>query len=154
MIDMKNFATFLPVAVLAVLTSGCSSESEKQAAAEGADLILTNGRVYSMRWDDPAPDGTLDSDAPNDGGWQPDADAVAIKNGEIVFVGATRDVARFEGEATRIVDLAGATVLPGLVDSHTHVFGLGAGAGGSRRCSDRGGSRRTRRGTRGEHAGG
>ena len=112
--------------LLTIAVTGCSSENEQQAAAEGADLILTNGRVYSLRWDDPAPDGTLDDDAPNNGGWQPDADAVALKNGEIVFVGATREALELQGDATRVLDLAGATVLPGLVDSHTHVFGLGA----------------------------
>ena len=110
----------------AVFIVGCTCETEQQLEQEGADLILTNGRVYTLRWDDPAPDGTLDDDAPNDGEWRPDAAAVAIKGDDIVFVGTTEEAMAFGGTATRVVDLAGATVLPGLVDSHTHVFGLGA----------------------------
>ncbi len=106
--------------------AGCSSESEQQLEQEGADLILTNGRVYTLRWDEPAPDGTLDDAAPNDGEWRPDANAVAVKGGDVVYVGETAEALTFQGSATRVVDLAGATVLPGLVDSHTHVFGLGA----------------------------
>ncbi|HSM29992.1 MAG TPA: amidohydrolase, partial [Woeseiaceae bacterium] len=50
----------------------------------------------------------------------------AIRDGEILFVGGSVDAMQFEGESSRVVDLAGATVIPGLVDSHTHVFGLGA----------------------------
>ena len=112
----------------ALLVTACGSESDNAAttAQAGADLILTNGRVYSLRWDDPAPDGTLAENAPHDGKWGPDADAVAVKDGNIVFVGATKEALEMRGDATRVVDLAGATVLPGLVDSHTHVFGLGA----------------------------
>ena len=114
------------LATLIILTSGCSSESDKELAAEGADIILTNGRVYTLRWNEPSLDGTLDESAPNDGGWAPDASAVALKGDEIVFVGDTTEALRFQGDATRVVDLAGATVVPGLVDSHTHIFGLGA----------------------------
>ena len=105
----------------------CSPESVQQAEKEGADLILTNGRVYTLRWGEPAGDGSLAGDAPvDDMGWHPDADAVASKGGDIVFVGSTADALKLKGDATRVVDLAGATILPGLVDSHTHVFGLGA----------------------------
>jgi len=117
--------TWLIATFLAAL-AGCSSEAEKELATEGADLILTNGRVYTLRWDEPANDGTLADDAPNDGRWKPDAAAVAVKGGEIVFVGDTTEALRLRGDATRVVDLAGATVVPGLVDSHTHIFGLGA----------------------------
>ena len=116
---------WMSCAVLALLAA-CSSETEQQLAAEGADLILMNGRVYSLRWDEPAVDGTLAENAPNDGGWSPDASAVVVKNGEIVYVGDSPEAMTYEGENTRVVDLAGATVLPGLVDSHTHVFGVGA----------------------------
>lgn len=120
-----NKTTWILVSFLTLL-AGCSSEADKELAEEGADLILTNGRVYTLRWDEPATDGTLADGAPNEGGWRPDASAVAIKNGEIVFVGDGADIAPYQGETTRVVDLAGATVVPGLVDSHTHIFGLGA----------------------------
>jgi len=122
---MMNTARCTAVFALALLAA-CGSETEQQLAQEGADLILTNGRVYSLRWDEPANDGTLADSAPNDGGWSPDASAVAVKGGDIVFVGDTEAALAMQGDETRVVDLAGATVLPGLVDSHTHIFGLGA----------------------------
>ena len=91
-----------------------------------ADLILVNARVYTLDWDDPAPDGTLSSGAPRgERGWHPDADAVVITAGEITFVGSTAEARKYQADSTRTIDLAGATVLPGLVDSHTHVFALG-----------------------------
>ena len=89
-------------------------------------MILTNARVYTMRWDEPDSNGTLSSKAPNNEGWRPDANAVVIQNSKIKFVGQTTKALSYKGEKTQIIDLAGATVLPGLVDSHTHVFGVGA----------------------------
>lgn len=124
----KKIIGAVAATVVALLLGACGAESDssKAAAAEGADLILTNGRVYTLRWDEPAADGSIADNAPNDGRWSPDAQAVAMKDGDIVFVGDTSDALAFRGDETRVVDLAGATVLPGLVDSHTHVFGLGA----------------------------
>lgn len=121
-----NAIRVLSALLLVAVFAGCTPESVQQATEEGADLILTNARVYTLRWDDPAPDGTLAAGAPAEGGWHPDAQAVAVKDGSIVFVGSAEAAGAMRGEATRVVDLAGATVLPGLVDSHTHVFGLGA----------------------------
>ena len=110
-----------------LLISGCSSEPAGEPGSDDADLILINGRVYTLDWDEPATDGTVAADAPHDDrGWQPDATAVVTKGGEIVFVGGSKEAMQHKGETTRVIDLAGATVLPGLVDSHTHVFELGA----------------------------
>jgi hypothetical protein len=101
---------------------GCRPEAPEEAA----DLVLQNGRVYTFSWDDPAPDGTPAAGAPHDAsGWRPDAEAVAVLRGRIVFVGSNADAGRFVGSATRVMDVSGATVIPGLIDSHTHVAGLG-----------------------------
>ncbi|MDJ0941191.1 MAG: amidohydrolase family protein [Woeseiaceae bacterium] len=105
---------------------GCT-DSSPPTDESAADLLLANGRVYTFRWQEPGADGTSGDDAPRDPtGWHPDADAVAIRNGRIVYVGTTAGAEQYRGDSTRYIDLAGATVLPGLVDSHTHVFGLGA----------------------------
>mgnify|MGYP001818316430 CR=1 FL=1 len=117
----------LSLAALIIFSAGCAPDPAPPSEADAADLILTNARVYTLDWGEPGPDGTLAPDAPrSDSGWHPDAEAVATKDGEIVFVGDTADALKFRGETTRIIDLAGATVIPGLVDSHAHVFELGA----------------------------
>lgn len=109
------------------LVAGCAEDPGKAARAEDASLILTNARVYTLTWDEPGLDGTVMPNAPHDeSGWHPDAEAIAIQGGAILFVGSSDDALGFKGESSRVIDLAGATVIPGLVDSHTHVFGLGA----------------------------
>lgn len=109
------------------LVAGCAEDPGKAARAEDASLILTNARVYTLAWDEPGLDGTVMPNAPHDeSGWHPDAEAIAIQGGAILFVGSSDDALGFKGESSRVIDLAGATVIPGLVDSHTHVFGLGA----------------------------
>jgi len=123
----RVFTGTLTIACGLLLAACGDNASDGQSTADGADLILTNARVYTLNWDEPTLDGEPGSDAPvTDTGWQPDADAVVTTGGEITFVGSTRDAMEYAGTSSRIVDLAGATVIPGLVDSHTHVFGLGA----------------------------
>ncbi len=98
-------------------------------ATPAADLLLLNGRVYTFAWDEPGNDGTPAKNAPRTkDGFRPDAEAVAIRGGRIVFVGTTRDAEAHRGAATRVLDLHGGTVLPGLVDSHVHVAELGEAA--------------------------
>ena len=117
----------IATAVLITLSLGCSQDPSGSSESDAGDLILVNARVYTLDWDDPAADGGIMPGAPHDeSGWHPDANAVVTKGGEIVFVGNTRDAMEYQGEESRVIDLAGATVIPGLVDSHTHVFGLGA----------------------------
>lgn len=72
-----------------------------------ADLIVTGGSVR-----------TLDPERPH-------ASAVAVREGTIVAVGEQDVVRDWRGPATEVVDLAGAWLVPGLVDSHSHpVWGL------------------------------
>lgn len=56
---------------------------------------------------------TLDADRPH-------AEAVAVRGSTIVAVGSTREILQLTGPGTRVVDLHGATLTPGLIDSHIH----------------------------------
>ncbi len=69
-----------------------------------AALILHNGRVT-----------TLDRSTPT-------ATAVAIRDGKFVRVGGDADVMSLAGSATRVIDLKGRRVLPGLIDNHLHII--------------------------------
>jgi hypothetical protein len=90
---------FILFAALIVLTMSM--------AAEQSDLVMRNGRIVTV-----------------DAGFS-QAEAVAVRNGRIVFVGSNQDVAAWIGPATRVIDLNGRTVLPGLIDAHAHLYDLG-----------------------------
>jgi len=68
-----------------------------------ADVVLLNGRIV-----------TLDSSTPR-------ATALAIERDRIVAVGRDSDIRRRRDRRTRVIDLAGVTVVPGLVDAHAHL---------------------------------
>ena len=73
--------------------------------AEDVDVLFTAGNIYTV----------------ND--HQPHAEAIAVKDGRIVFVGSNDDAKKFH--AVKILDLRGRTVMPGFTDSHCHIFGIG-----------------------------
>jgi predicted amidohydrolase YtcJ len=56
---------------------------------------------------------------------QSHAEAIAVKKERIAFVGSTAEAKKLQGDKTRIVDLHGHTVVPGMTDSHCHIFGIG-----------------------------
>ena len=55
----------------------------------------------------------------------PRAEAVAIKNGKFVAVGANKDVEDLSGPGTQVINLSGKTVTPGFIDAHIHVMSTG-----------------------------
>ena len=77
------------------------------AGAETAETIFINGNIYTVNEN------------------QPSAQAIAVKNDRIIFVGANADGEKFRVGKTHIVDLTGKTVMPGFTDSHCHIFGIG-----------------------------
>ncbi|MCU0635560.1 MAG: amidohydrolase, partial [Gemmatimonadaceae bacterium] len=98
-----------------------------EARRERVALILRNARVYSLQWGEPRFDGTPSPSAPYDQGrWRPDAGAIAIGDRRIIAVGSDSAILALREAGTVVRDLRGATVLPGLVDAHTHVAELGA----------------------------
>src|SRR6218665_2541329 len=68
-----------------------------------ADLILRNADILTF---DPA---------------QPNAQAVAIKDGRILAIGDNAGIDTFGGDGTRVRDLDGACVIPGINDTHAHM---------------------------------
>ncbi|ESW90060.1 amidohydrolase [Mesorhizobium sp. LSJC280B00] len=73
--------------------------------SSNADLIVTNARVLTM-------------DEGN-----PTAEAVAIKDGNIMAVGDRRTIEALKGPATKIIDAQGGSVVPGFIEAHMHLFG-------------------------------
>ena len=70
-----------------------------------ADLIFVNGNIYTLNEK------------------QPHAEAIAVNGNRIVFVGSNEEAKKFH--AARVIDLHGHTVVPGVTDSHCHIFGIG-----------------------------
>jgi predicted amidohydrolase YtcJ len=89
-------------AIAAALVTACGSDP-----ATPADIIVVGGTIY-----------TADSTH-----WT--AEAMAIKDGKVLYVGTRDSAMTYQGKATVIEDIAGATVIPGMTDAHAHVLGLG-----------------------------
>jgi predicted amidohydrolase YtcJ len=75
--------------------------------ARPADFIVTNARIYTV------------DDA------RPVVSAMAVRDGKVLFIGSAREALALKGAATRVADLGGRTVIPGMVDAHAHLLGLG-----------------------------
>lgn len=95
------------VALLVGLNAGAQTTGPRQAAARTADLIVVNARVY-----------TVDENRPL-------VSAIAVRGGRVLFVGSDREARALAGPRTRVIDAAGRTVIPGMVDAHAHLLGLG-----------------------------
>ncbi|MET3291762.1 UNVERIFIED_CONTAM: putative amidohydrolase YtcJ [Brevibacillus sp. OAP136] len=90
---------------LLIVMGGMTSLTAKAAGAQ-ATLVLKNGIIY-----------TMDAEKPT-------AEAVAIQDGKIIFVGTSTQANVFVGATTKVIDLQGKMVSPGFLDGHTHVPGL------------------------------
>jgi predicted amidohydrolase YtcJ len=97
---------------LAFLLLALATSLTAHAQTSGpADLLVTNARIYTV-------DDT-----------RPVVSAMAVKDGKILFIGSEREAMALRGPNTRIVDAGGHTVIPGMVDAHAHLLGLGQALG-------------------------
>jgi predicted amidohydrolase YtcJ len=101
-------AMLVTVVALGLSVVGLTSQRKPPPAAQAsrADLIVVNARIY-----------TVDNARPM-------ASAMAVRNGRVVFVGSDAEARTLAGAATRILDVQGRTVIPGMVDAHVHLLGL------------------------------
>ena len=95
---MKKKYFLLCINIILILI-GCESKH--------ADMVIHNGTIYTM------------SD------YNPIAETVIVKDGKIMNVGNQINYRSYIGEKTKILDLNGATMIPGFIEGHGHFMGLG-----------------------------
>ena len=103
--DDKGDMTRVPLGVVAAFAL-CAAVAAAQTGEPS--LILHHARIYTVN-----PANTI-------------AEAIAVQGDRIVRVGSDADVLKLRASSTRVIDLSGATVIPGLHDAHGHFTGLGA----------------------------
>jgi predicted amidohydrolase YtcJ len=94
----KHLSSYFAVVSLAPMVLGAQGP---------ADLVLTNGHIY-----------TVDNA-------RPVVTALAVRGRRVVFAGSDAEAKVLASSSTRFIDLHGATVIPGFVDAHGHLLGLG-----------------------------
>ncbi|MDD1527108.1 amidohydrolase [Bradyrhizobium sp. WBOS7] len=89
--------------------AGIANVAAQQPELHAPDLVLINGKVL-----------TLDDQSTT-------TEAVAVADGKILANGTSAAMKALAGTRTRVLDLAGKTVIPGLIDTHTHFKAAGLG---------------------------
>ena len=97
---LKHSFSFL--VVLSLLSCLESDQPASISVTQDAELLMLNGKVYTVN---------------REQSW---AEAIAITDGRIIWVGDSGDANQWQGEGTRTIDLDGKMVLPGFQDVHIH----------------------------------
>jgi len=101
-IQQKWSAVSIAIAALMVLALGACEQSAP------ADSIFSGGVIYTA----------------NDA--SPMVDAVAVRDGVIIYAGTLKGAEAHKGATTQMIDLGGAAMYPGFTDAHGHLYGIGA----------------------------
>jgi predicted amidohydrolase YtcJ len=107
---MRSFK--LSLCSLFLVWAWCACPGRAFGAGLEADLVIYNGKIMTLNSPDPKSFQT--------------AQAAAIYDGKFVAVGSTDEVMAFAGAKTQKIDLEGRTVLPGLVETHAHIYNYAA----------------------------
>lgn len=94
----------LSIAASLIICLSMFSCSEKKTPA---DLIIRGGTIYTVEDSNPV------------------VEAVAVIGEKIVYAGDLKNISKYEGENTRVIDLQGKTMTPGFIEGHGHFMGLG-----------------------------
>lgn len=113
-----NLIHKLSLSVVVLLTLSACQKAQQQdlseqdtlsqdSSSQMADRVLTNGIVITV-------DKTL-----------PEAQAIALKDGRILALGSSEEIAQFVSPETDVIDLNGRVALPGFIEGHGHFLSLG-----------------------------
>ena len=100
----RSIINYLPAVFIFFLNCGSATKD----ATDAAELVLTNAKIYTVSKN------------------QPEAEALAVKDGKIVFIGNNNEVKNYIGDNTEVIDCKGQFVMPGFIEGHGHIHGLGA----------------------------
>lgn len=95
----------LLILLITIISFGTVATAEP--SKDVADIVYINGNIY-----------TVDKDFSK-------ASAFAIKDGQFIYVDSNATIGNYIGKGTKVINLKGNTVLPGLIDSHLHYSGVG-----------------------------
>lgn len=77
------------------------------SAQKPADLVLRNGKIVTVEAS------------------KPEAQAIAISGGKIVALGTDKEIQKYQGSSTKVIDLGGKLAIPGFIEGHGHFSGIG-----------------------------
>ena len=99
---MKNLSHRIPIYLFVgcVFLSACNRSPK-------ADTIIYGGKIYTVN-------------ATND-----TVESVVIEKGKIIFAGAYKEAEKFKTDFTKLIDIQGNTMIPGLIEGHAHFRGIG-----------------------------
>ena len=104
---MARKLTVSAIVATSMWIAGIANVSAQQPELNAADLVLINGKVL-----------TLDERSTI-------TEAVAVVDGKILATGPSASIRAFAGARTRVIDVSGKTVIPGLIDTHAHFKAAG-----------------------------
>jgi predicted amidohydrolase YtcJ len=96
---------YLPAVILFFLSCNTASQN---SSTETAELVINNAKMYTVNKN------------------QLEAEALAVKDGKIIFVGNNADAKKYIGDKTEVIDAKGQFVMPGFIEGHGHIHALGA----------------------------
>src|SRR5512138_3140672 len=104
---MKCRSMALAMLGAGILLAGAAPATAQQADFNSPDLVLVNGKVL-----------TLDEQSSV-------TEAIAVRDGRILATGSNASIRALAGARTRVLDVSGKTVIPGLIDTHAHFKAAG-----------------------------
>ena len=116
--ETNSFVALTALLVVGFLLPGLGLSQDRPPLVDQmgwADTILVNGKIYSMD------DRSITPDKPGN-----IYEAMAIKGKRIMALGTNQEMRRLAGSSTQTVDLGGRTTLPGLIQTHYHLFSTAA----------------------------
>ena len=102
-----RFTRLISAALLLSIAPATLPFANERDAPRSADTVLVDGKIITVDGQ-----GTI-------------AEALAVRDGKILALGTTAEIKKLAGDKTKTIDLAGKTVIPGIIETHCHAIGVG-----------------------------